>query len=142
MFQLKSHLTCSYCSKIVKDPIELPCEDTICRQHLSERDVVKENKIKCKKCNEESQVNDDEFRSDKTLKKLIESQSYLNEEEIGLKQKLEQSMKKFFQFYDEFIQNQAKLDSDVFNHFHEICFQIDQHRREIKRRKSTTLLWQ
>jgi predicted AlkP superfamily phosphohydrolase/phosphomutase len=43
-------------------------------------------------------------------------------------------MKKFFQFYDEFIQNQAKLDSDVFNHFQEMRFQIDQHREEIKKK--------
>ena len=84
MLTLKSQLTCSYCSRILKDPIDLPCEDSICRQHLSDRDVVKENKIKCNKCNEEFAVKDNHFRSHKTIKNLIESQSYLNEEEIKL----------------------------------------------------------
>jgi hypothetical protein len=53
MFKWKSQLTCSYCSKIYKHPIQLPCDDSICGEHLSERDVVKENKIKCKECNGE-----------------------------------------------------------------------------------------
>ena len=56
---LKSHkcqLLCPNCSKILRDPIQLPCEDSICRDHLKEKDVVKQNKIKCKKCNGEFQV--------------------------------------------------------------------------------------
>jgi hypothetical protein len=44
MLKPKSNWICSYCSKIVKDPIDLPCDESICRQHLSEKDVVKENK--------------------------------------------------------------------------------------------------
>ena len=65
MLTLKSQLTCSYCSKAFKDPILLPCDDSICRQHLSDRDVVKQNKIKCKKCNEEchSYLNDTENKT-------------------------------------------------------------------------------
>jgi hypothetical protein len=43
MLKPKSNWICSYCSKIVKDPIDLPCDESICRQHLSEKDVVKEN---------------------------------------------------------------------------------------------------
>ena len=77
----ESQLTCSYCSKIVKDSIELPCEDSICLEHLSERDVVKENKIKCGESNEEFQIKDIEFKSSKACQKLKESQSYLGEEE-------------------------------------------------------------
>ena len=49
----KSQLTCSYCSKIYKYPIELPCGDSMCGDHLKEKDVVKANRIKCKKCNDE-----------------------------------------------------------------------------------------
>jgi hypothetical protein len=130
----KSQLTCSYCSKIFKDPIELPCGDFICRVHLSERDVVKQNKIKCKACNAEFGVKSNEFKSNEDLKKLIECQSHLDEEEIELKHDLEDSIRKFFEFYEEFIQNRTKLDSDVFDYFQEIRFQIDQHREELKKR--------
>ena len=38
-----------YVRKKVKDPIELPCDDSICREHLKERDVVKANKYKMKR---------------------------------------------------------------------------------------------
>jgi hypothetical protein len=89
----KSQLACSYCSKIFKDPIQLPCDDSICREHLSERDVVKENCIKCNECNKEFVVKENEFKSSNALKKLIESQSYSSKDEkIRIKQELEVSL--------------------------------------------------
>ena len=91
MLKLKSHLTCSFCSRILKDPIELPCDENICREHLSEKAIVKQNKIKCNECKQDFQVSNNDFKSNKTLKNLIESQSYLSEQEISLKQKLEET---------------------------------------------------
>ena len=88
MLKSKSYWKCSYCSKIFKDPIELPCEHSICRQHLSDRDVVKEKRLKCKECNEEYQVKNNEFKSNEDLKKLIESQSHLSSVEKSLKHEL------------------------------------------------------
>ena len=134
MLTLKSQLTCSNCSKIFKDPIVLPCEDSICRQHLSERDVVKQNKIKCNKCKQEFQVKDNQFKSNESLTQIIESQSHLIDEEISLKQQLEVSIKIFFEFYDKFIQNKTQLESDVFEHFHEMRFKVDEQREELKKR--------
>jgi hypothetical protein len=128
----KSQVTCSYCSRIVKDPILLPCNDSICREHLNESDVVRENKIKCAKCSEEFQVNGLEFKSNIELMKLLESHSYLSSEEIELKRELEDSIQKFFEFYDKFSQKRTKLDLDVFDHYQELRFQIDQHREELK----------
>jgi len=132
MIKLKLDLTCSYCSKIFKDPIELPCDENICREHLSERDVVKENKIECKECKQVYQVKDTEYKSNKAFKKLVASQNYLTGQEISLKQELEASIRKFFQFYDEFIQNKTQLESDIFNHFQEIRFQIDEQQEKLK----------
>ncbi len=63
MNQLKSRLTCSYCSRIFKDPFELPCNHSICREHLIEDNVRKLDKIKCAECNEEFKVKDNEFKS-------------------------------------------------------------------------------
>ncbi len=85
----KSNWTCSYCSKILKDPIDLPCgEHLIGREHLAEKDVVKENRFKCNDCNKEFQIKDNDSKSNRPFKKLIEDQSYLNEEEIGLKTRI------------------------------------------------------
>ena len=104
MNKWKLNLTCSYCSKIYKEPFELPCKDNICRQHLSERDVIKENRLKCKECNAEFGVKNNEFKYNEAFAKLIESHSYLSEEEFRLKQELEEAIDKFFEFYDEFSQ--------------------------------------
>jgi hypothetical protein len=76
----------------------------------------------------------DAFRSNKRIKNLLESQSYLSGEELSLKQELEVSIQKFYQFYDKLIQNKSKLESDVNNHFQEMRFQIDQHREELKKK--------
>jgi hypothetical protein len=132
----KPQLTCSYCSRIFRDPIILPCEDSICRQHLKEREIVKANKIKCKKCNGEFQIKDKQFESNEDLKKLVESQCYLSEEELGLKKVLEESMQKFFELYEEFIQNKSILETVVYNHFQEMRFEIDEHREQLKEKSA------
>jgi hypothetical protein len=72
--------------------------------------LSKKNKIKCKKCNEEFEIRDNHFESNEALKKLIESHSYLSGEELGLKQELESSIRQFFEFYDEFIENRTKIE--------------------------------
>ncbi len=81
-------------------------DDSICREHLTERDVLKQNKIKC-----------NEFKSNIAFNQFIERQSYLGDEEISLKQQFEMSIRNFFQFYDDFVQLRGKLDSDVFDVF-------------------------
>ncbi len=68
------------------------------------------------------------------LTKLIESQSYLNEEEKCLKQELEVSVKQFFHIYGRIIENKAKLESDVVDHFQKMKFQINEHRDKLKKR--------
>ena len=117
----------------MKDPILLPCDDSICREHLSERDV-KENQLKCDECNQEFQLKDIQFKSNKTLKKLTESQSYLNEDELSLKLELEETIGKLFQIYDEIKQNKTKPQLFVSNHFDKIRSQIDQHRDKLTNR--------
>ena len=88
MLKSKSQLTCSYCSKILKDPIYLPCGDSICRNHLSERRVVKENRIECNKCKRDFEVKDNQFKSNKTFNMFVEYVYHLSEKEKSLKQSL------------------------------------------------------
>jgi hypothetical protein len=70
----------------------------------------------------------------KGLKKLLENQPYLNEEEMSLKLELEESIRKLFQFYDEFNQNKTNRESFVSSQFEELRSQIDQHRDKLKER--------
>jgi hypothetical protein len=36
--------------------MELSCDDSICREHLSEKDVVKANNIECIECKQEFEI--------------------------------------------------------------------------------------
>ena len=112
MNRLKTILTCSNCSKIFKDPVELPCDDYICREHLNEKEVLKQNKIKCFKCKQEFVVKGNEFKSVKAYNKLLNDQVYLSQEEINLILKIEKSIKVFHKKYEELTQSKNLLELD------------------------------
>ena len=132
MDRLKSNLTCSYCLKIYKNPIELPCKDSVCYEHLTEKDVVKINKIKCTKCKQEFEVKENEFPSASLVNQLLNNQVFLSDEEISLKEKFEDSIRAFYEIYEEYSTSKNKLDSVCHDHFQEIRRQLDIHREEMK----------
>jgi hypothetical protein len=124
MNHLESQLTCSYCSKIFKDPIELPCGDNVCREHLSERNVVKLNKIKCNQCKQEFQV------------KKSSKNSLANEEMI-LNREFEKSSRKFSKIYHDFIRVNNEIGSDIYNHLHE----LSSLENELKGKNPSSNIW-
>jgi hypothetical protein len=132
MLKSKSQFTCSYCSRIFHDPIELPCSHNLCRQHLTENNVIKENKIKCVTCNAEFKVKGNDFKSNYFVKKQLEELVYLSGEEFEFKNKIQDSIRKFFETYEEFYLNKTRIDLDVLNHFQEIRRNIDLHREKLK----------
>ena len=132
MNKLKSGYICLYCSKILKNPIELPCEDLICKEHLTENGVLKNDKIKCHECKQEFKVKGVEFKSNKFAQKKINEQIYLSDQEISLKQKIEDSIKLFYSMYEEFTSSKTQLDLDCHNHFQEVRLQLDMHREKFK----------
>ena len=93
---------------------------------------MKQNKIDCPKCKHEFSVKGKEFEKNKFLQKLLDEQDYLSKEEILLKKKIEESIKVFFEMYEEFILSKNGLDLDCHNHFQEIRFQLDLHREKLK----------
>jgi hypothetical protein len=131
---LKSNLTCSFCSKIFKDPVELPCEDFICKEHLTAKDVQKQNKIKCLECKKEFPVKNEEFKSVKLIQKQLNNKLYLSDNEKCLKKQIDESIRDFCKLYEEFTQNKTILDLNVYNHLHELRFQIDEHHEKLKQK--------
>jgi hypothetical protein len=127
MNRWKSSFTCSFCSKIFKDPIELPCKHILCKEHLCDREIQKENKIKCVDCKQDFQVNGSDFKSIECLTKFLTNRLYLSDEELNLKQKIEESMRVFYEMY-------TKIDTDVHGHFQEMVRLIDEHRVKLKQR--------
>jgi hypothetical protein len=41
-------------------------------------------------------------------------------------------IQKFFEFYDKFQQIQTQLESDIFEHYQEMCLQVDEQREKLK----------
>ena len=134
MNEIKSELKCSYCKLILKDPVQLPCGDSICENHLMYWHVLKQNRIECQVCKQEFEVKCADLKSIKSIQKPKVYLKFSNkEEEIKiLQQKIEESIKVFYEMHDEFISNKNGLDLKCHNHFHEIRFQLDIHRERLK----------
>ena len=70
MMTIKKELTCQYCNEIYKQPIALPCGDSICKHHIEE--LISNNsinKFNCPVCNKENL--NQELNPNKILEKLI-----------------------------------------------------------------------
>ena len=129
---LKTKMTCSYCNKIFNEPIQLPCYDFICAQHLSEKKVIEENQIKCFKCSQVFRVDESDFLVYDLVNYLLQDESYLSGEEKLLKNEMKDRVQEIHRLHDEFIQTKNHLDLECLNHFQEMRLQIDLHHWELK----------
>ena len=87
MNRWKSSLTCSHCSKIFKDPIELPCKHNLCKRHLTEKSTTKSKKMKCGDCKQDFEIKGNDFKTIDLVKKLLDDHVYLSDEEVILKKR-------------------------------------------------------
>ena len=82
---LKTELTCSYCMKIYRKPVILPCNHCLCEEHLKDLDVLKVKSIRCKTCKQESSLDDNEFKPNEIVQSLIEKDMHLTEADKEIK---------------------------------------------------------
>ena len=127
---LKIYLTCSFCTKILNIPRVLPCGDSVCQNHLTEKHILKDNLIKCKTCESEFQVKNIKFPTNNLALKQLEDAMYLNETEKFLKLKIEESFRMYLNLHEQLHDAKIKLDLACFDHFQEIRRLIDLHREE------------
>ena len=90
----KSTLTCSHCSKIFKDPIELPCSHNLCKRHLAGKNEIR---IECAECKQDFEVNDNDFKPINLVKKQLDNHVYLSDEEFAAKKQIEESIRMVYQ---------------------------------------------
>ena len=124
---LKSKYTCSHCTRILKEPLLLPCSDNVCAQHLNETNLTQ---IKCATCIKSFDVKSLKIQSNKCLKKLLDDQLYLSSEEKQLKRQIEESIHNFHHLNSTLNENKISLEMVCFDYFQELCRQIDLHREE------------
>ena len=82
---LRLELTCSYCMKIYRKPVILPCNHCLCEEHLKDTDVLKVKTIQCKTCKREFGLYDNEFKPNEIAQNLIEKEMHLTEVEKAIK---------------------------------------------------------
>ena len=121
-----------YCSKILLKPILLPCDHTLCKEHLYEGHVRKLNQIKCPTCNEAFSIKESNFTSNESIESLLKREAYLNENEKNMKRSVETSFQIQCQLHSEFKSNKVALDLECHEHFQEMRRTIDIHREEMK----------
>ena len=79
--EFKSEVGCVMCNMVLNDPITFPCDCLSCNEHLTDH-FVKDNKIKCLKCNQEFSLANENFRTPhKSIKNIINKEFFLNEDE-------------------------------------------------------------
>jgi hypothetical protein len=72
MTGIKKDFACSFGSKIYNNPFLLPCDDTLCEEHLNETSVRKNNSITCKTCQNKFEVKDNQMiRPSKVLQMSV-----------------------------------------------------------------------
>ncbi len=136
---LKSELTCSYCRKIYRKPLILPCNHCLCEEHLKDIDVLKVKSIQCKTCKKEFRLYDNEFKPNEIVQNLIEKEMHLTEAEKAIKNIRKKFFNEAFGLNDEHENNKRVFTLKCFEHFQEIRRKIDLQRESLKM-KSTKLL--
>jgi WD40 repeat protein len=127
----KSDVTCRICHMVLRDPIQLPCFCTICKEHISDN-TVKDGLIKCDPCGDDFRVIDIKVKENTVLKKVLEAEHHLSNQEKEAKKEIHDKINQFHQLYDQFIDNSKNFDLICHEHFAEIQRLIDIQREELK----------
>ena len=128
----KSKVTCSHCAKILKDPIQLPCDHNICERHLKEPNIVEQNQIRCLTCDLAFNIRENIFKPNYLATALLDDFKFLSVEEISSKRDIEDSIRELFKLQEKLIEKNKFLVLDNQKHFQDVRKQIDFHREKLK----------
>jgi hypothetical protein len=129
---VKTEFTCSFCMKIYRKPVILPCNHCLCEEHLKDLDVLKVKQIQCKTCKQEFDLDDNDFKPNEIVQNLIEKEMHLTEAEKAIKKISQTSLNEGLRLNDEHEDNKRILTLKCFEHFQEIRRKIDLQREELK----------
>ena len=71
MNRIRDAIKCAICLEILESPVILPCSDTICKKHVTNRDS---DAIRCEKCGVEHQIPTNGFTTLPFLEEIIKSE--------------------------------------------------------------------
>ena len=70
--QIKNMFNCKICSKLLVDPVTLPCGDSVCKLHL--KDYIGKMKYECQCCKQEHSVHKEGFVINKFIQDQLKMQ--------------------------------------------------------------------
>ena len=75
----QSLFNCAFCSKLLVDPVSLPCGETVCKLHVQDKDS-----IECTLCYELHQIPKEGFLVNKAIQKQLDLKlDTLNVDKVG-----------------------------------------------------------
>ena len=71
MNKIRNAIKCAICQEILESPVILPCNDNVCKKHVSNQS---NDVIRCEKCGIEHQIPTNGFQSNHVLQEIIDAQ--------------------------------------------------------------------
>ncbi len=128
----KNTFLCKICHKILKQPMQLPCDcgENVCKEHLKNKDILN-RKITCQTCQKCFDIHLIEFLQNTQLASQIESYSHLSHVEYRTRIEIESLFESL-----EILLNEMKPKISEFNlaqseHFFNIRTEIDIRRERV-----------
>ena len=124
----KSDLICAQCTKILSNPIHLPCYCSICLTHLSDDSVVEKGEITCVKCAVSFPLENLSYKEHKLAKIILSANAHLTHAEKKLHNEVQVIFDEFDSLYEGFLQDQTLCEQACDQKFGEIQRQIEAQR--------------
>ena len=135
----KEELICNICQLIVKDPVSLPCYCIVCGEHLLDGSKLKKI-IKCKTCDDEFNVPDVGFKTNKFAARILSNQTHLSKEEQKLKKDITAMNHQLAELLSTLNSEKSSIEVACSDRFSDIRRQIDIHRELVKQKVDTIAL--
>ena len=129
--KLRSSLICHYCCLVYENPVRLPCNKSICKSHLLDSNETFLKEFECQHCQTNHFLPMRGLHPNFHILKTIEENAHLNEMELNLKIKLENSFEKLAKIYKESKEESNaeekldKLQHDLSIQFRQIKINVD-----------------
>ena len=133
MDSLKRSVICKICNNILKDPVFLPCHNTVCQYHVEV--MLKHGtdpNFECSICGKTHEKNLNDLKENELASSIIKSNVYLNEQEKLIKIDLEKNSLELDYLFK--TQDKLEVELDLFTgeYFFDVKSKINLNRKELK----------
>jgi hypothetical protein len=125
--QISSLFNCAFCSKVLHDPITLPCGNTVCKIHSSEI-----SQDKCFLCNKNHSVPEDGFQINTLIQEQLNAQLHTlnhNFSQFNESRKIIDALNKEFNEIE-------SIHKDPENYISEHCYELN---RQVDLKRETMI---